>query len=215
VAEEICTLFWCEAVHEAVDGIPEGLDGSWFLGAQQAFSLAKACSIGFKSGLSGGMNMRLAPAVSMAFLTHFILCDTRSFMMTTSSLSQAGDENLLDISKECIAVDRAIKQAGRGRAVASKRAEKGRGLPAAVWHHIDHALVAGLPSYSRVMFLLVQVSSIKTSWLGMRLLVSHATPLALWRRQHGPVRPLGTTFFDLRSSVLRIAHIRPLLAETL
>jgi hypothetical protein len=126
-------------------------------------------------GTVGGKNIRLAPAASMAFPTHFTLCDPRSFRMTTSSLSQGGDKNLLNISNECIAVDWAVEQAGRGQAVASKRADKGRGLPAAVWHHIDHALVAGPPSYSRVMFVLVHVSSTKTSWLGIRLLVSHAT----------------------------------------
>jgi hypothetical protein len=62
-------LLWCEAVHEAADGIPEGLGGSWFLGMSRAFSLAKARSIGFKSGLSGGMNIRLVPAASMASRT--------------------------------------------------------------------------------------------------------------------------------------------------
>jgi hypothetical protein len=79
---------------------------------------------------------------------------------------------LLNISNECIAVDWAVEPAGRGQAVASKRADKGRGLPAAVWNHINHALVAGPPSCSRVMFLLDQVSSIKTSWLGIRLACS-------------------------------------------
>jgi hypothetical protein len=110
---------------------------------------------------------------------------------------------LLNISNECIAVDWAVEQAGRGQAVASKRADKGRGLPAAVWNHIDHALVAGPPSCSRVMFPLVQVSSTRRVGSGSGWLVPHATPLALWRRQHGPVRPLGATFFNLRSSVFK------------
>jgi hypothetical protein len=62
-------LLWCEAVHEAADGIPEGLDGSWLLGMSGAFSLAKTRSIGFKSGLLGGMNIGLVPAASMASRT--------------------------------------------------------------------------------------------------------------------------------------------------
>src|SRR6202020_1360294 len=54
------------------------------LARSNAFSFAKAGSIGFRSGLYGGMDIRLAPAPSIASRTPATLCERRLSRMTTS-----------------------------------------------------------------------------------------------------------------------------------
>jgi hypothetical protein len=51
VAGKVGTFPWCEVVDEAAEGVPQRVDDSDGRARNRAFSLAKANSIGFKSGL--------------------------------------------------------------------------------------------------------------------------------------------------------------------
>ena len=100
----------------------------------QCLSLAKSCSIGLRSGEYFGRKKSLAPACSDRAAHGLALVAPRLSMTTMSPGWSVGDENLLDIEEEPLAVDRPVDEPGRVDAVMAQRGQEGHGLPVAIGH---------------------------------------------------------------------------------
>ena len=131
----------------------------------KVFILAKACSIGLRSGerragrracfgrADGGANGAALMAAEVVHDDNIAGREDR-------------DENLLDISAEAHAIDRSVDDAGRGEAVATQRRQEREGSPSPEGRFGDEAFASGHRPWARVMLVLAQVSSMKTSRLG-------------------------------------------------
>ena len=77
--------------------------------------------------------------------------------------SQSGEEDLLDVSSEGLAVDRAIENPWSLDPVLAQGGQEGRGLPVAVRGTLAVSRIPrGAQPRSGAMLVLVQVSSMKT-----------------------------------------------------
>src|SRR3984885_5294012 len=82
------------------------------------------------------MNIRLAPAPSIASRTPATLCE-RSVQNDNITWPQRRDQNLFNIGEEQFAIDRAVEDAGCGHAIAAKSTNDSRCLPVTMRHRID------------------------------------------------------------------------------
>ena len=129
----------------------------------KALSLAKACSIGFRSGrqqAQGG-------AGSLDGLTHTgHLVRGEIVHDDDVAITQCRRQHLLDIGDEQLAVDGAVDDAGRGRPVLARAGNEGLGPPAPKPHRAHHTPAAFGTAISRVMLVLVQIPSMTISRQG-------------------------------------------------
>src|ERR1700749_274189 len=99
---------------------------------RRCLSLAKTCSIGFRSGEYLGRKNSFAPAERIAWRTASPLWLPRLSMDHHVARLERGRQRFLDISSKAFAVDRTIDQPRRLDAVVTKRGDEGHGLPMAV-----------------------------------------------------------------------------------
>src|ERR1700722_9592938 len=83
------------------------------------------------------MNIRLAPAPSIASRTPATLCEHRLSRMTTSPGRSVGTRTCSNIGEEQFAIDRAVEDAGCGQAIAAKSTNDSRCLPVTMRHRLD------------------------------------------------------------------------------
>ena len=115
----------------------------------RCLSLAKTCSIGFRSGEYFGRKKSLAPAERMSARTALPFVATEIVHDDDVTFAQRGQEDLLDIGSKALAVDRPLKQPRCIDAVMAQGGQEGRGLPAAVRDLGDETLAAWRPSPQR------------------------------------------------------------------
>ena len=99
---------------------------------RRCLSLAKTCSIGLRSGEYLGRKKSLAPAARMA--RRMGLATVAAEIVDDDDVAwlEGGDEDLLDIGQEALAVDRSVEQPWRIDAVMAESGDEGQRLPAAV-----------------------------------------------------------------------------------
>ncbi|KQN82971.1 hypothetical protein ASE90_09465 [Sphingomonas sp. Leaf67] len=88
-----------------------------------AFSFAKACSIGLKSGLQGGRSRSLASTLSTAARTAGALWLDRLFMMATSLRASSGTRKG-DVGEERVGIHRSVEPHGATMSVRRSPAVK-------------------------------------------------------------------------------------------
>ncbi len=88
--------------------------------------------MGLRSGEYGGRYQSPAPAALMMRRSAADLWLPRAVPDDDVALPEDGNELLLDIGIEALAVDRAIEDARSREAVAAQRAEEGQGAPVAM-----------------------------------------------------------------------------------
>ena len=108
--------------------------------------MAKTCSIGLRSGEYFGRKNQLGAGLSDG-LAHG-LSFVRAEIVKDDDVAglESGDEDLLDIGQEPLAVDRSIDQERRVDAVMTERGEESRCLPMAVRDLVDQPLASRRPS---------------------------------------------------------------------
>ena len=114
--------------------------------ARGAFSLAKTCSIGLRSGEYLGRNSRRAPAALIA-LSHRLSFVRSEIVEHDDVVALEGrNEELFDVGEKALAVDGAVEQAGRLDAVVAQSGQERRGLPVAVRDLGDEPSAARRPA---------------------------------------------------------------------
>ena len=110
------------------------------------FTLAKTCSIGFRSGEYLGRNSSRAPD-GFDGLAHG-LAFVRSQIVENDDIVglEGGGEELLDIGQKALAVDGAVEHAGRLDAIVAQRGQKGRCFPMAMGDFGDQPMSARSPA---------------------------------------------------------------------
>ena len=109
-------------------------------------SLAKTCSMGFRSGEYEGRKSKCAPAALIMHQALSPLWLVRLSMITTSRGLSVGHQNLFDTGLESHSVDRAIKNKRCGDPVAAKGCQEGRCLPVAIGQFGQEGLAPGAPA---------------------------------------------------------------------
>ena len=112
----------------------------------RAFSLAKAFSIGLKSGEYGGRYRIRAPAASIALAHAGAAMGGQIVHHDEVARDQRWHQHLLDIGQEGIAVHRAVEDHRRGQSTPAQCAGEGGGFPVSVWHGCTAALAAFGPA---------------------------------------------------------------------
>ena len=131
----------------AGQGVLKWLDRTGSTFRSPALNLAKASSIGFRSGEYGGRYISFAPTASIASRTPATLWLARLSMTTVSPRRERWDEHLLDIDAEGVAVHGAFQHPRRDQTVAAQAAGEGCRLPMAPRGLADEPLA---PSTSSV-----------------------------------------------------------------
>src|SRR3979490_1120365 len=91
----------------------------------RGLSLAKTCSMEFRSGEYLGRKNSLAPAERMSWRTTLPLWLPR-LSMTTMSSGQGGEEDPLDVGSEGLAVDRPFEKPWSANSVMAQGSPEGR-----------------------------------------------------------------------------------------
>ena len=115
----------------------------------RCLSLAKTCSMGFRSGEYFGRKKSLAPAARMSCAHGLALVAAEIVHDDDVAWAQRGDEDLLDIGSKALAVDRPLEKPWRVDPVMAQGGQEGRGLPAAVRDLGDERSAARRPSPQR------------------------------------------------------------------
>ena len=148
---------------------PQAVDGSLGGLAQPAFSLAKAFSIGLKSGdvgrqveqaRTGGLDHRAHPR---GLVAGEIVHDD------DVARAQPGDQDLLDVGFEGAAVDRAVEHERRDHAARAQAGDESRRLPVAIRDGHAQPFAQRRPASRRAIAVEAQVSSMKTSRAGIEI----------------------------------------------
>src|SRR4051794_4108891 len=115
----------------------------------QCFSLAKSCSIGFRSGEYFGREEQ--PGTHRAYETADCLAAMAAEVVDDDDVVgvQRRQQHLLDIEPEPFAVDRPIDQPWRIDTIDPQRGEEGHRLPAPMWHFGLQPLAARRPAPQR------------------------------------------------------------------
>ncbi len=115
----------------------------------ECLSLAKTCSMGFRSGEYFGKKNSLAPAERISWRAALPLWLPRLSMMTISPGRRVGKEDLLEVEAEALAVDRALEQPWRRDPIVTQRRQESHGLPAAVRNPANEPLATWRPTPQR------------------------------------------------------------------
>ena len=115
----------------------------------KCLSLAKSFSMGLRSDEYLGRKMSLAPALRIAWRTALPLWLPRLSMMTMSPGWERGNEDLLYVDQEPLAVDRTVDQPGCLDPIVAQRGQEGHGLPVTVRRLRPEPLSARRPAPER------------------------------------------------------------------
>jgi hypothetical protein len=107
---------------------------------KRVFILAKACSIGLRSG---GQEKELSLCCADRGANGAALMAAEVVHDDNVARREDGRENLLDISVEACAVDRSVDNARSGEPVATQRRQNGKGPPFAEGRFGDEAFASG------------------------------------------------------------------------
>ena len=128
---------------------------------------------------------------------------------------QRGNQHLLDIGEEGLAVDRAIEHTGSNQAILAHTGDEGRGIPVPVRYSINQPTAHFGPAVEpgHIGFGPGLVDEDQPGWIKLRLAV---TPFGSSRDN---VRPILLTrperlFFSVSPSSFNVCQISPTLAET-
>lgn len=117
-----------------------------------ALSLAKAISIGFRSGLYGGRKRNQAPRSLRMVLAFSLLCAARLSRMTTSPACSVRGQLRGDVEVEHLAVHRTIDDPGGGQAIAPQCGDERLRFPVTARRPRLEPLVAPGPAAQACQF---------------------------------------------------------------
>ncbi len=116
---------------------------------KRCFSLAKTCSIGFRSGEYLGKEEQFGARCSDRPANGFPLVAAKIIHHHEVASSKRGHKHLLDISFEAFAIDRTVEHKRRLDAIMPKGGHKGQGFPMAVRNFGHEPCAARRPSPER------------------------------------------------------------------
>src|SRR5215204_6140537 len=116
---------------------------------RRCLSLAKTCSIGFKSGEIFWQEDQLGAGRADELAYGFALVAAEIVHDDDVARLQGGDEDPLDVSSEVFAVDWAIEDPWSVNPVMAQGGQESRGLPVAVWDLGVESLATLRPSPQR------------------------------------------------------------------
>ena len=130
-------------------GAPEAFERPPGYFAKTFLNLAKACSIGSRSGLKGGRNRSSG---SGGFNRDFDGGASMSAEVVHDHYfagAQRPGQFLFDVSCELLSVDRSIEDARRGQAVVAQGGKEGRRFPMTEWRVADQPFADLTPAIAR------------------------------------------------------------------
>jgi len=144
--EKVGTFGWREAWGEIAKRFPECADGSGCLGAEQCFEFGESLLDRVQVG-TVGRQIQQACAGTLDCLTNAgDLVRAKPIHDHDIAAPQRGNQHLLDIGEEGLAVDRPIEHAGGNQAIAAQTGDEGRGIPVPVRHSIDQPMTHSRPA---------------------------------------------------------------------
>ena len=140
MTEKVGTFGWCEAWDQVAERFPECADGSQCPGAEQCFEFGESLFDRVQVG-TVGRQIEQACAGTLDCLTNAgNLVRAEPVHDHDIATVQRGNQHLLDIGEEGLAVDRPIEHAGGNQAIAAQTGDEGRGIPVPVRHGIDQPM---------------------------------------------------------------------------
>ena len=116
---------------------------------RRCLSLAKSISIGLRVGGVFRQEEELGAGIPDGLTDGLAAVRAEIVQDHDIARPESGDEHLLDIEAEALAVDRSVEKPGRVDAILSQRRQEGHGLPAAVRHLGPKSLATRRPAPQR------------------------------------------------------------------
>ena len=117
--------------------------------SHEMFQLGEDLLDGVQIGRVGGQEYSLGAGGANGVSHRLAFMASQIVERDNVAWPQCRNKNLLDISKEPLAIDRAVEHARRFNPVTAQRGQKGRCLPVAVRHVGDEPPAAGAPAPER------------------------------------------------------------------
>lgn len=146
VGEVAGTFGWGEGSEELADSVPEGFDGARGGGSEERLELGESVLDRVQVRTVGRQIEELGARGLDRFAHAFDLVRAEIVEHDDVARTQLGRQGLLDIGQEARAVDRAVEDAGRRKAVVAQRGDDRRGFPMAVGYRAHDPRPAACPS---------------------------------------------------------------------
>ena len=132
MTDVVGAFFRGEEVQAAADEIPEGVDGSGLGLPQQFFEFGECHLDWIEIGAVGRQEQEVSAGAGDEARCFIVLMARQIVEDHRIALTQHGNEDLLDIGKETLGVDRSVEHKGCNQALAGEAREKRRRLPMTV-----------------------------------------------------------------------------------
>jgi hypothetical protein len=146
IFEVVGALLWCEGFEDLTDCGRDGLNGAGRTFAQQMLKLGKDLLDWVQVRRVFGQQEKLGAGCSNELAHGFALVAAEIVHDDDIAGLQGGDEDLLDINSEGLAIDRTVENPWGVNATVAQGSQKGRRLPAAVRDFGSEPHAAGRPS---------------------------------------------------------------------
>jgi hypothetical protein len=137
MAEEVGALGWREAGDNIAKRVPKRRDGSQCLGSQKGFELGKGELDRVEIRAVGWQVEQPGAGVFDCLADPGDLVGTEIVHDDDVATDQRGNQNLLDIGKEQLAIDRSVEHARGDQAILAQASNEGGGVPVPMRHCIN------------------------------------------------------------------------------
>ena len=140
MAEEVGAFGWREAWDEIAKRFSECADGSQRPGAEQCFEFGESLLDRVQVGTVGGQIAQVCAGTLDRLANAGNLVRAEPVHDHDIAAVQRGNQHLLDIGEEGLAIDRPIEYARSNQAILAQTGDEGRGIPVPVRHSIDQPM---------------------------------------------------------------------------
>ena len=132
MTEKVGAFGWREAWDEIAKRFPECAEGSQGLGAEQCFEFGESLLDRVQVGTVGRQIEQACAGTLDRLANASNLVRTEPIHDHNIATPQRGNQHLLDMGEEGLAVDRPIEHAGGNQAIAAQTGDEGRSIPVPV-----------------------------------------------------------------------------------
>ena len=147
--EEVSTFLRGNGIEDLADGVANGVDGSFGSLAQQVFELGEELFDGVEVGRIFGQENELSAGVADSLAYGLAFMATEIVDDDDVAGLERGNEDLLYVDQEPLAVDRTVDQPGCLDPIVAQRGQEGHGLPVTVRRLRPEPLSARRPAPER------------------------------------------------------------------
>ena len=137
MAEKVGALGGREAGDNIAKRVPKCLDGSQCLGSQEGFELGESLLDRVQIGTVGWQVVQSGADGFDCLADSGDLVGTQIVHDHDVAPYQRGNQNLLDIGEEQLAIDRSVEHTGGDQAILAQAGNEGRGVPVPVRYSIN------------------------------------------------------------------------------